>query len=107
MDVVFALDSSSDLSSSDYSQQKNFVLTMINAFTISVAKTHVGVITVGETARRDIELTQYTQSEILKLVVAELNATSDSPSDPTTRFTDMLKHATRVFNNGGRSQVKS
>lgn len=107
MDVVFALDSSSVLSLSDYSQQKNFVVTMINAFTISVARTHVGVITVGETARRDIELTQYTQSEILKFRVAELNATNDSPSDRTIRFTDMLKQATTAFKNGGRSQVGS
>ena len=106
MDVVFALDSSGDLSFSDYSQQKNFVLTMINAFTISDTKTHVGVITVGETARRDIELTQYNQPGILKTRVTELNALGDTPSDPTTRLTDMLQKAWLVFNNGGRSQVR-
>lgn len=107
MDVVFALDSSSELTTSDYDQQKNFVLTMINAFTISDSKTHVGVITVGDTARKDIELTEHTQPGILKARVAGLPAKRDTPSDPTSRFSDMLRKALEIFKNGGRTGVRN
>lgn len=107
MDVVFALDSSVELSTSDYDQQKNFVLTMINAFTISDTKTHVGVITVGETARKDIELREHTRPGVLKARVAGLPAKRDFPSDPTSRLSDMLRRTLEVFRNGGRTGVST
>ena len=106
MDVVFALDSSHGLTTSDYDQQKNFVLTMINAFTISASQTRVGVITVGETARKDIELIEYSQPGILKGRVAGLPAKRDFPSDPTSRLSDMLRKTLEIFKNGGRTEVR-
>ena len=107
MDVVFALDSSAELSTSDYNQQKDFVLTMINAFTISDTKTHVGVITVGETARKDFELREHTRPGVLKARVAGLPAKRDVQSDPTSRLSDMLRRASEVFRNGGRARVST
>ena len=107
MAVVFALDSSAELTTLDYNQQKNFVLTMINAFTISDTKTHVAVITVGETARKDFELREHTRPGVLKGRVAGLPAKRDFPSDPTSRFSDMLRRASEVFRNGGRSGVST
>jgi len=107
MDVVFALDSSAASSTSDYNQQKNFVLTMINAFTISDTKTHVGVITVGEFARKDIELREHTRPGALKARVAGLPAKRDFPSDPTIRLSDMLLKTREVFRNGGRDGVNT
>lgn len=107
MDVVFALDSSAEVSTSDYDKQKNFVLTMINAFTISDTKTHVSVITVGETARKDFELREHTRPGVLKARVDGLPAKRDFPSDPTSRFTDMLRRASEVFRNGGRARVST
>jgi len=107
MDVVFALDSSAELSTSDYNQQKNFVLTMINAFTISDTKTHVGVITVGEFARKDIELREHTRPGILKARVAGLPVKRDIPLDPTSRLSDMLLKTSEVFRNGGRAGVNA
>ena len=107
MDVVFALDSSSELSPSDYNQQKNFVLSMINFFTISDSKTHVGVITVGDTARKDFGLTEHTQPGVLKGRVAGLPVIRDASSDPTNRLSDMLRKALEVFKNGGRTGVRA
>ena len=106
MDVVFALDSSNALTPSDYDQQKKFVLDMINAFTISDSQTHVGVLTVGDTARKDIELTQHTRPGVLKARVAGLPAKRDVPSNPTSRLSDMLRKALEVFKNGGRTGVR-
>ena len=105
MDVVFALDSST-LIPSVYEQQKSFVLTMIDAFTISKSHTQVGLITVSETARKDIELTEYGQPGALKARVAGLPAMNISPSNPTSRLSDMLRKALEIFKNGGRSGVR-
>ena len=106
MDVVFALDSSYELKPSDFDQQKSFVLTMINAFTISKSQTHVGLITVSETARKDIELTEYSQPGVLKARVAGLPAEKVIPSTPTSRLSDTLRKALEIFKNGGRSGVR-
>ena len=105
MDVVFALHSSYEIKPSAFDQQKSFVLTMIDGFTISQFQTHVGLITVSETARKDIELTEYSQSGTLKAKVDELRAEKVLPSLPTSRLSDMLRKAFEIFKNGGRSGV--
>ena len=105
MDVVFALDSSYEIKPSAFDQQKSFVLTMIDGFTISQSQTHVGLITVSETARKDIELTEYSQPGPLKAKVDELRAEKVLPSLPNSRLSDMLRKAFEIFKNGGRSGV--
>lgn len=105
MDVVFALDSSYEIKPSAFDQQRSFVLTMIDGFTISQSQTHVGLITVSETARKDIELIEYSQSGTLKAKVDELRAEKVLPSLPTSRLSDMLRKAFEIFKNGGRSEV--
>ena len=105
MDVVFALDSSFQLRLSDFEQQKKFVHAMIDGFTISKEKTHVGLITVRERARKDIELTENTQAGTLKDALDRVNFQAFPPSSPTTRLADMLRRAFEIFQNGGRTGV--
>ena len=104
MDIVFALDSSKP---SDFEQQKSFVATMINSFTISKSQTQVGLITVLETARKDIELTDYSQPGLLKDRVAGLTVEKVIPSVPSSRLRDMLRKTLQIFKNGGRSGVRA
>lgn len=44
MDVVVALDSSSDVSPLQWAHQKNFARNVMESFTLSDAATHVGVV---------------------------------------------------------------
>lgn len=105
MDVVFALDSSSKLQPSDFEEEKRFVQTMIDGFTISKWQTHVGLITVNEAARKVIELTGSIMPDTLKAAVRRVRFQPNSPSSPTNRQGDMLKKALEIFKNGGRSKV--
>lgn len=106
MDVVFALDSSYGLKPSDFEQQKGFIITMIDGFTISDSKTHVGLITVSETARKNKELTENNQLETLKDTVNKLQTEEVPPSAPTRRLRDMSRKAFEIFKSGGRSGVR-
>lgn len=105
MDVVFALDSSSKLRPSDFEQEKRFVHTMIDGFTISRSQTHVGLITVTEAARKVIELTGSIKPDTLIAAVKRLRFQPNPTSSPTNRLRDMLRKAFEIFKNGGRSEV--
>lgn len=105
MDVVFALDSSSKLQPSDFEEQKSFVQTMIDGFTISKWQTHVGLITVTEAARKVIELTGSIKRDTLKAAVNRVRFQPNPSASPTNRIRDMLKKALEIFKNGGRSKV--
>lgn len=105
MDVVFALDSSSKLQPSDFKEQKSFVQTMIDGFTISKWQTHVGLITVTEAARKVIELTGSIKRDTLKAAVNRVRFQPNPSASPTNRIRDMLKKALEIFKNGGRSKV--
>ena len=107
MDVVFALDSSYNVTRSEFEEQKSFVLTTVSAFTISKPQTHVGLITVSETARKDIELTEYSDPDLLRARVSLLQPRKTPPSSPTSRLRDMLRKALEIFKAGTRSGVRT
>lgn len=107
MDVVFALDSSYNVTRSEFEEQKRFVLTTISAFTISKSQTHVGVITVSETARKDVELTEYSDPDLLRARVSLLQPRKTPASSPTSRLRDMLRKALEIFKAGIRSGVRT
>ena len=107
MDVVFALDSSYNVTRSEFEEQKSFVLTTISAFTISKSQTHVGVITVSETARKDVELTEYSDPDLLRARVSLLQPRKTPASSPTSRLRDMLRKALEIFKAGIRSGVRT
>ena len=44
MDIVFALDSSSDVHSTQWNQQKIFMKTIVNSFLIEERGTHAGIV---------------------------------------------------------------
>ena len=65
-DVLFLLDSSSNIPRSSYNEQNVFLKDLFDAFTISPDYTRAGVITYGETARLSIALDEFSTNEDLK-----------------------------------------
>ena len=107
MDVVFALDSSYNVTRSEFEEQKSFVLTTISAFAISKSQTQVGVITVPETIRKDVELTEYSDPDLLRARVSLLQPRKTLPLSPTSTLRDMLRKALEIFKAGTRSGVRT
>ena len=107
MDVVFALDSSYNVTRSEFEEQKSFVLTTISAFAISKSQTQVGVITVPETIRKDVELTEYSDPDLLRARVSLLQPRKTLPLSRTSTLRDMLRKALEIFKAGTRSGVRT
>lgn len=54
IDLVFAVDASSDLKFKEFEEEKNFVYKVASGFSVSESSTHVGVVTYGHSASADI-----------------------------------------------------
>ena len=105
MDVVFAIDSSYRLSSSEFAQEKSFIVTMIDAFAVSDSQTRVGVITFADTAREAIGLTSYTDATMLKASISSLPHNKQG-TPGFNRVNGMLRKALEMFKDEGRAEVK-
>ena len=74
-DVVFVLDSSGSVGTSDFGVQLSFVTSFINALddiSTDTSSTHVAVITYGDSVYQSIPLNQYTNKQNLINDVANM-----------------------------------
>ena len=101
LDLVFALDGSRPLTSTQFDKYKEAILNMLGKYTISDQETHVGLIEFSSSVRLVSRLDKNNKVKYIKNMLSSLQ-----PSGGTSRLTDeVLRVASdRVFSvkDGGR-----
>ena len=101
LDLVFALDGSRPLTSTQFDKYKEAILNMLGKYTISDQETHVGLIEFSSSVRLVSRLDKNNKVKYIKNILSSLQ-----PSGGTSRLTDeVLRVASdRVFSvkDGGR-----
>lgn len=71
VDLVFVVDESGSIGSSNFLRIKNFLSDLVDQLTISNTAFHVGLVKFSKTAKTEFELERYSQKYYIKVMVYE------------------------------------
>ena len=103
MDVIFALDSSSGVTNSDFDHQKNFVSMVTSRFAISKTKTRVGLFTFSGRVRKVIGLAEQKTPQEINAELSRMTPDREAPW--SLRMSDMLNTASLMIADAGRPSL--
>ncbi|XP_052788738.1 cartilage matrix protein-like [Mya arenaria] len=108
LDLVFVMDTSSSLSSNDFTRATRFISEVVDGFEISPNKTQVGLLTYSSNARVEFHINQNTDNVSLNNAISNVTSSVPSivPNVPGSRHTGLAidKAITEVYSadNGAR-----
>ncbi len=103
MDLVFAIDTSSDVDSSKFDQMKNFIKASLQSYQVSPSRDHVGIITYGENAKTSLPLSRGSNNNNIRSILDSMPRV-----DGQRKISSAVEHARRTafsLSEGSRGNV--
>ncbi len=88
MDLVFAIDTSSDVDKTEFDQMKNFIDASLQSYQISKSRDHVGIISYGNNARTSLPLSSGTDKGNIRRAIPAITRV-----DGKRRISTAIEHA--------------